>query len=65
MLLHHRSHRAGLHAYGTGRAGRSGSRPAEADHDDGPGLLASPAFWGGGLLALGVWVGLAAVLGVI
>jgi hypothetical protein len=39
---------------------------APSMHDEeGPGLLASPAFWCGGLLSLAAWVGLALALGLL
>lgn len=30
----------------------------EHDHDEGPGLLVSPAFWIGGALSTCIWLGL-------
>jgi len=64
-MFHQRTtHHATLHGYGAQRASSRG-RAVAGEDDEGPGLLASPAFWIGGLISLGVWVGIAAAFGVI
>jgi len=61
----------------TGRRRRSEPKPAESapevgtdrqddeapDRDEGPGLLASPVFWIGGLLSILAWILIAALFG--
>ena len=64
-MLHQRfANRAALHAYGACQE-QPRTRVLEADHDEGPGLLVSPAFWIGGVLSIAVWVGIAAAFGII
>ena len=64
-MFHPRTtHHATLHGYRAQR-GSVRSRPVAGEDDEGPGLLSSPAFWIGGLISLGVWVGIAAAFGVI
>jgi hypothetical protein len=61
-MLHPRTaHRHAFPLYGTRLERRQDSKTAE--HDEGPGLLVSPAFWIGGVLSLAAWAGLAAALG--